>query len=95
MKTDNEGPPFYIGETVIAVDAIKGSVIKNGLIYRVYSCNFLINPANGLGPFWYVGVEREGFKSHDSLRPSIFRSIDKPVLMVFEKLTEQIPIIAN
>lgn len=87
--------PFYVGETVIAVDALPGSHIKNGLLYCVYSCECRINPANGLGPFWYVGVEREDYRSHDWLTPRLFASIDTPQLMVFERISKEQPIHAN
>lgn len=67
--------PFYINEEVIAVDAMKGSCIKNGLIYTVYSCHCRWCKD---GYYWYVGVicHVDGYKSHNSLRPSIFRSLD-------------------
>lgn len=89
------GQPFYVGETVVAVDAKPQSEIKNGKMYRVYSCECRINPANGLGPFWYVGVESNDYRSHDWLTPKLFASIDTPTLMVFEKINESQPIHAN
>lgn len=87
--------PFKIGEIVICVNAAPKAMVKNGLLYRVYSCESRINPANGKGPFWYVGVEREGYKSHDWVTPKLFASIDQPTLMQFEKINEEISIHAN
>jgi len=85
---------FKVGGLCIAVDAHPKSCIKNGLIYRVYSYEERINPANGLGPFWYIGVERGDFKSHDWLTPRLFRPlVDIP--MKFEKLEEQCPVLQN
>jgi hypothetical protein len=87
--------PFYVGETVIAVNALPKSEIKNGTLYVVYSCECRINPANGLGPFWYVGVETDGYKSHAGITPRLFASIERPSLMVFEKINESTPIHVN
>lgn len=84
--------PFYIGESVVAVDALQGSAIKNGIIYKVYSCDY----AECKGKwFWYVGVQREGYKSHDRVRPSIFASMNKAVMMTFMEISEQQPVHAN
>lgn len=83
-------PYFYVGEQVLCVDALPGASVKNGNVYTVYSCECRINPANGLGPFCYVGVEGHGVKTHDWLTPRLFRSIERPVLMKFEKITDYI-----
>lgn len=58
---------FYVGQDVIAVDAMPGSSIKNGQDYVVSSWEFRINPVNGLS-FWYIGV----YGNHIWLRPGIF-----------------------
>lgn len=79
---------FYVGEQVIAVDALPGACVQNGKVYTVYSCECRINPANGLGPFCYVGVQGHGVKTHNWLRPTIFRSIERPISMTFEKATD-------
>ena len=62
--------PFYPGQTVVAIDAIKGSILKNGCHYIVDSCEYVqsSNPLAEGEYFWYVGVEG----SHNRLRPAIF-----------------------
>lgn len=84
MKDENY-QPFYLFEKVIAVDAIQGSIIKNGKVYTILSCEYVFC-RNGNAFFWYVGVEG----SHNRLRPSIFASINRPAMMTFEKITESI-----
>jgi hypothetical protein len=81
-------PSFYVGEQVICVDALPGAIVKNGNVYTVYSCKCHINPANGTGPYCYVGVQGHGIKTHDSITPRIFRSIEKPIIMSFEKVED-------
>ena len=83
-------PSFYVGEQVLCVDALPGAIVKNGLVYTVYSCECRINPANGFGPFCYVGVEGHGIKSHDWITPRLLRSIERPFLMTFEEATDYI-----
>ncbi len=84
-------PMFYVGEQVVCVDAHPTkATVKNGNVYTVYSCECRINPANNLGPFCYVGVFGHGIKTHDWLRPTLFRSIERPVMMEFEKMTDSI-----
>lgn len=87
-----ETAPFYIGETVIAVDAMNGSQIKNGVVYRVYSCHRSLCKENY---YWYVGVQRSDYKSHEWVRPSIFASVAEGKLMTFEKINEENPIYSN
>lgn len=92
---DKDQPIFYEGETVIAVDAIKGSLIKNGQLYTVYHYQYKANPVNRLH-FWYIGViHANGTKSHDWIRPSIFAPIQRAKLISFERVMEQSPIYAN
>lgn len=63
--------PFYAGQEVVAVDAVPGSRFKNGQDYVVSACECKINPANGKGPFWYVGIV--GHANGDAwFRPAIF-----------------------
>jgi hypothetical protein len=73
---DRHKQPFVVGEKVVAVDAIpdkRGNYnIKNGKLYKIYSCKKQMN--NG-EMYWYVGVEGNGHKTHDMIRPSIFRSL--------------------
>lgn len=76
------------------VDALPKSMFKNGLVYTMTYCESRMN--NGKGPFWYVGVKGNGINNSAAYyRPSIFRSIDLGVQMMFEKLTEEQPIYAN
>lgn len=61
--------PFYAGQEVIAVDAHPKSRFKNCQDYVIRVYHSSINPSNGKGPFWYVGiVGHEG----DWYRPGIF-----------------------
>jgi len=72
--------PFYIGQNVVAVDAVAGSRIKNGQNYIVTSCDYLMSPnpiANGKY-FWYVGVKG----SHKWLRPTIFAPIEQAFISI-------------
>lgn len=71
--------PFYVGEKVIAVDAMSGSLIKNGQVYEVYSCD-MRRCSDGCS-YWYVGVTGH----HNSLRPTIFAPI-RGVLMNFKEI---------
>ncbi len=81
--------PFYVGEEVVAIDAKKGSIIKNGNIYIISSCQYLQN--NGRW-YWYVGVTGV---DNNFLRPTIFASMIKIELMEFEKLNKECPVGSN
>jgi hypothetical protein len=48
--------PFYAGQEVVAVKAVEGSRFKNGNDYVVSAIEYKINPANGTGPYWYIGI---------------------------------------
>lgn len=81
--------PFYVGQKVVAVDAIEGSRIKNGQYYVISDCHYSPsgNPiANGQS-FWYVGVM--GF-DNKWLRPGIFAPIEqkKFPLMTFKEINK-------
>lgn len=91
MEIDKTGfLPFYAGQKVIAVDAYPQSKFKNGEIYIVSSCHLSINPANGKGPFAYVGI----IGHHDWLRPSIFAPYLelKASIMTFEQIQKYKPL---
>ena len=82
--------PFYIGQYVVAVNAIPTSIIKNGKIYEISNCYYAPsgNPiANGKS-FWYVGIE--GFSNH-SLRHTIFAPLiqKKFPLMTVKQIMEK------
>lgn len=81
--------PFYIGEKVVAVDALPGSLIKNGRPYEISACHYSSN--NGK-MYWYVGVVGV---NNNWMRPSIFASMETAIIMSFEKLNEEVPIHAN
>lgn len=66
---------FYIGQKVIAVDAIQGSNIKNGTIYTVYDYHMMQAIWSDFKWYWYIGVECNTYKSHKYLKPSIFAPI--------------------
>ena len=72
--------PFYIGQTVVAVDAITGSSIKNGQKYIVNSCDYAQsgNPLSKGAYYWYVGVQ--GY--HNRLRPTIFAPINEDFISI-------------
>ncbi len=79
--------PFYIGQKVVAVDAMPNSMFKNGQIYTVNSCTFEEsgNPISPAGKkYWYVGV----VGSHPHCRPGIFRPLEeiKFPSMTFEQI---------
>lgn len=81
--------PFYSGQKVIGSDKVlPTSRIKKGHPYRIRICYSSINPANGLGPFWYVGVEE--WPEHNWLGPHLFSPIEecKLPLMSFSKIVE-------
>lgn len=82
--------PFYIGQKVVAVDAVSGSVIKNGQHYIVSECYYAPsgNPLANGASFWYVRVSAFPIWS---LRPSIFAPIQqmKLPLMTFTQIKEK------
>lgn len=48
--------PFYVGQEIVAVNAHPVSRFINGNDYICAAIEYKINPANGLGPFWYIGI---------------------------------------
>lgn len=87
--------PFYAGQRVVACHPHVGSAFINGNEYTIAACEYKINPANGKGPFWYVGIE--GHK--DGLcwfNPKLFVPYTPPMKEVtFEKIVEQNPVSVN
>lgn len=85
--------PFYAGQKVIAVDASPQSKFKNGITYIVSDCVSMINPANGLGPFVYVGIVGHA-NGGTYFRPSIFAPYEelKASIMTFEQIQECKPL---
>ena len=78
--------PFYVGQKVIGNPAYP-HMVRNGLIYTITSCRLSINPSNGTGPYWYVGVSGE-IPDHDWLAPYIFLPIQKFSVMTFSEIKE-------
>ncbi len=63
--------PFYGGQKVVGSDHVHpGSRIKAGHPYTIKVCKSSMNPANGLGPFWYVSVEE--FPDNEWIGPHLF-----------------------
>lgn len=82
---ENNYAPFYAGQEVVAVDALPGSAFKNGQDYIVSAIEYKINPANGLGPFWYIGIQ--GFNNGEAwYRPSIFAPKQTVQFVQFETI---------
>lgn len=49
--------PFYAGQKVILAPGLSNrSHLKHGVTYIISECIGKINPANGLGPFVYIGI---------------------------------------
>ena len=81
--------PFYIGEKVVAVDAVASSHIKNNNVYTISDCYYSYCKGSY---YWHVGVL--GF--HNKwLRPGIFASMHKGLNMKFKELVEDSPIFSN
>lgn len=73
-------PPFYPGQQVVAVDAMKGSVFKNGIQYEVTKCDCRFgNPHHPVGKvtkYWYVGIVGHA-DGHPYWRPTIFAPLEQ------------------
>jgi hypothetical protein len=83
---------FKIGGLCICVDAFPGASVKNGIIYEVYSYEQVFCQGNW---YWYIGVQRgRDFKTHNRVRPSIFRPLVE-IPMEFKHLIEEVPILSN
>lgn len=76
--------PFYVGQKVVG-NPDYPHMVRNGKIYTITSCHLSINPANGTGPYWYVGVDANG---HDWLAPYLFLPIQEIPLMTFSQIQE-------
>ena len=88
-------PMFYAGQEVIAVNAHPKSAFKNGQLYIVSAFEYKINPANGTGPYWYIGIV--GHANGEAwFHPGIFAPKIPPLQVVtFEKITNENPISIN
>lgn len=73
-------PPFYVGQRVVAVDAIDGSFIKNGNEYIIAEVRLW------QGVYWHVTVT---IRANHPLRPSIFAPIQDAFNAIsFEQVVE-------
>lgn len=77
--------PFYVGQEVVAVDALPKSAFKNGQDYIVAAIEYKINPANGTGPYWYIGIV--GHANGEAwFRPGIFAPKQTVQFLKFEQI---------
>lgn len=90
--------PFYVGQKVVAVDAMPTSRIKNGKCYTISTCHYSPsgNPiANGKS-FWYVGVVG---LDNNWMRPEIFAPLEQSAfpLMTFKEIikAEEVDVLTN
>jgi len=83
--------PFYPGQKVVGSDkAPPQSRIKKGHPYTIKVCHSSINPTNGLGPFWYVGVVE--YPENEWTAPYLYSPIEecKMPLMTFSEIKESV-----
>jgi hypothetical protein len=96
MENLNNLAPFFVGQKVVAVDAMPNSTIKNGQTYTITHCYYAPsgNPIAKGGWFWYVGVVGNDNKS---LRPTIFAPLQeqKFPLIKLKKIIEKELVSAN
>lgn len=84
--------PFYVGQKVIGNPAYP-HMVRSGKIYTITKVHFSINPSNGTGPYWYIGIpEPEG---HDWLAPYIFLPLEEMERVAFSKIIEEQPVSIN
>lgn len=77
--------PFYAGQEVVAVNAHPKSKFKNGQEYIVATIEYKINPANGTGPYWYIGLV--GHNNGEAwYNPRIFAPKQKVEFVKFETI---------
>jgi len=83
--------PFHTGQKVVGSDKVHpNSRVKKGHPYTIKVCHSSINPANGLGPFWYVGVHE--LPGNDWTAPWLYSPIEecKMPLMTFSEIKESV-----
>lgn len=89
---DKEIAPFYVGQKVVAVDAMPMSHFKNGQIYTVASIEYRLgNPNHPIGRityYWYVGIV--GHENGGAyFRPAIFAPIEESFITIsLKEITE-------
>lgn len=79
MRDEINIPPFYVGQSVVAVDAVPTSGFKNGTQYTIsaveYKFGNSLHPIGRITKYWYVGIA--GFSDTIACyRPGIFAPIE-------------------
>jgi len=99
-REDITALPFYAGQKVILCPNLsdKNRGFKHGIIYTVSECISKMNPANGRGPFVYVGIV--GYRGGASwFSPRLFMPIEEieASIMSFKEIkqTEPMEILFN
>lgn len=87
--------PFYAGQKVILAPNLSdhNRTIKHGITYIISECIRKINPANGLGPFIYIGIV--GIHNGAAwLSPKLVMPIEeiKASIMTFEQIKKHAPL---
>lgn len=87
--------PFYTGQKVILDPSISDYKrhFKHGITYVIAECVSKINPANGLGPFVYVGIVGH-CNGASWFSPKLFVPIEEleASIMTFEQIKQTNPI---
>lgn len=92
--------PFYVGQKVVAVDAVSGSAFKNGKTYTVASIEYKLgnqhHPIGRVTYYWYVGIVGHA-DGGAYFRPSIFAPIEEKFRSIsLEKVLEkEVPLICS
>jgi len=87
--------PFYAGQKVALAlewdDTFR--YFKHGVVYTISECVSKINPANGLGPFVYVGIVGH-CNGGSYFTPKLFVPVEyfEASIMTFEKIQDSEPI---
>lgn len=91
---ENNLAPFYVGQKVVGSEyagQVRGR-IKKGQPYTIASCHLSINPANGTGPYWYVGAaeDPQGMDGNGRgwISPKLFSPIQENPIMTFDEIKQ-------
>lgn len=80
MSNGGNFAPFYVGQKVVAVDAVDGSAFKNGTHYTVSAVEYKLgnktHPIGRVTYYWYVGIEGHA-NAGAYFRPGIFAPIEE------------------
>lgn len=82
----NNIAPFYVGQKVVAIDAVTGSSFKNGQSYIVSAVECKLgnknHPIGSVTNYWYIGIV--GFADGGAhFRPGIFA----PLTSTFQSIS--------